>query len=83
MTEEKMMEAFGEKAFMLLTLRNKIVGIIGWQVENLISRTTDILIDPRLTFEEAIPAAYERDGAGFNATCNARHPSFLRLQSCR
>jgi dephospho-CoA kinase len=55
MTEEKVMEAFGEKAFMLLTLRNKIIGIIGWQVENLISRTTDILIDPRLTFEEAVP----------------------------
>ncbi len=57
MTEEKVMEAFGEKAFMLLTLRNKIIGIIGWQVENLISRTTDILIDPRLTFRRGRPPA--------------------------
>lgn len=55
MTEEKVMEAFGEKAFLLLTLRNKVVGIIGWQVENLIARTMDILIDPKLTFEDALP----------------------------
>jgi dephospho-CoA kinase len=55
MTEEKVMEAFGEKAFMLLTLGNKVVGIIGWQVENLISRTMDILIDPKLPAEQVIP----------------------------
>lgn len=72
MTEEKVMEAFGEKAFMLLTLRNKIIGIIGWQVENLISRTTDIFIDPRLTFEEATPLLMkEMESASRDLQCEA------------
>jgi dephospho-CoA kinase len=72
MTEEKVMEAFGEKAFMLLTLRNKIIGIIGWQVENLISRTTDIFIDPRLTFEEAVPLLMkEMESASRDLQCEA------------
>ena len=66
------MEAFGEKAFMLLTLRNKIIGIIGWQVENLISRTTEILIDPRLTFEEAVPMLIkEMEQASRDLQCEA------------
>jgi dephospho-CoA kinase len=72
MTEEKIMEAFGEKAFMLLTLRNKVVGIIGWQVENLISRTTDILIDPKLPGEEAIPLLMkEMEQASKDLQCEA------------
>ena len=72
MTEEKVMEAFGEKAFMLLTLRNKVVGIIGWQVENLISRTTDILLDPKLPAEEAIPLLMkEMETASRDLQCEA------------
>ncbi len=83
MTEEKVMEAFGEKAFMLLTLRNKIIGIIGWQVENLISRTTDILIDPRLTFEEAIPLLIkEMELASRDLQCEASL-LFIEADQCR
>jgi len=72
MTEEKVMEAFGEKAFMLLTLRNKVVGIVGWQVENLISRTTDIFIDPKLPSEDAIPLLIkEMEQASRDLQCEA------------
>ncbi len=41
------MEAFGDKAFLLLQLDNDLVGIAGWQVENLVARTTDLFLDHR------------------------------------
>jgi dephospho-CoA kinase len=47
------MEAFGEKAFMLLLKEEKLVGLAGWQVENLISRTTDFYIEPDIPLAEA------------------------------
>jgi dephospho-CoA kinase len=39
------MAAFGEKAFMILRFNKTPVGIAGWQVENLVARTTDFFID--------------------------------------
>ena len=40
------MEAFGDKAFLLLQLNSQYVGLAGWQVENLVARTTDLYIEP-------------------------------------
>ncbi|MHB8135994.1 MAG: dephospho-CoA kinase [Anaerolineaceae bacterium] len=54
-TRNDIMEAFGEKAFLLLRAGEKSVGILGWQVENLVSRTTDMLMEQGLQFEKAIP----------------------------
>jgi len=54
-TRNDVMEAFGEKAFLLLRAGEKSVGILGWQVENLVSRTTDMLMEQGLQFEKAIP----------------------------
>jgi dephospho-CoA kinase len=54
-THEQIMAAFGEKAFLLLRSGNKMTGIIGWQVENLVSRTTDIYLDPALPPATALP----------------------------
>src|SRR5690606_3880837 len=34
MNRDEVMEAFGEKAFLLLQLGDELVGIAGWQVEN-------------------------------------------------
>jgi dephospho-CoA kinase len=45
MTADNVMEEFGEKAYMLLQLDQKIVGLAGWQVENLVTRTTDIFLE--------------------------------------
>jgi dephospho-CoA kinase len=50
------MAAFGEKAFLLLYQDEKLVGLVGWQVENLVARTDDIYIDPKVHFREAINA---------------------------
>ncbi|NTW44451.1 MAG: hypothetical protein HGB14_08470 [Anaerolineaceae bacterium] len=49
------MEAFGEKAFLVLRAGEKSVGLLGWQVENLVSRTTDMLLDSALQIDKAIP----------------------------
>jgi len=54
MTVENVMEAFGEKAYMLLELDRKIVGLAGWQVENLVTRTTDIYLEEDLNQQKAL-----------------------------
>jgi dephospho-CoA kinase len=55
MTRDEVMEAFGDKAFLLLQLDNELVGIAGWQVENLVARTTDLYLDPKATADKALP----------------------------
>lgn len=45
MTSSDVMEAFGDKAYLLLHASGKLVGLAGWQVENLVARTTDLFLD--------------------------------------
>jgi dephospho-CoA kinase len=54
MSSEQVMEAFGDKAFLLLVLDNELVGLAGWQVENLVARTTDLYLDPRAAADKAL-----------------------------
>lgn len=54
-TKSDVLEAFGEKAFILLKKGKTPVGLIGWQIENLVARTTDILIDSSIYVDEALP----------------------------
>ena len=54
MSKLDVMEAFGDKAFMLLQLSNKFVGLAGWQVENLVARTTDLYIEPEHMGDKAL-----------------------------
>jgi len=53
-TSEDIMEAFGEKAFLFLKLDNQPVGIMGWQVENLVERTDEVYIDPGQSLTKAM-----------------------------
>jgi dephospho-CoA kinase len=55
MTQDEVMEAFGDKAFLLLQLDNDLVGILGWQVENLVARITDLFLDQRVAADQALP----------------------------
>jgi dephospho-CoA kinase len=55
MGSEHVMAAFGEKAFLLLRARDKLVGLVGWQVENLIAKVVDILLDPQISAAQALP----------------------------
>jgi dephospho-CoA kinase len=54
MTKLDVMEAFGDKAFLLLQLNDQIVGLAGWQVENLVARTTDLYIEPQHMSKKAL-----------------------------
>jgi dephospho-CoA kinase len=54
MTADNVMEEFGEKAYMLLELDQKIVGLAGWQVENLVTRTTDIFFEEYINLQKAL-----------------------------
>lgn len=47
------MEAFGEKAFLLLFRDEALVGLTGWQVENLVARVDDFYVDARVPLEDA------------------------------
>jgi len=53
-TEDDIMAAFGEKAFLLLKTGEQAVGLAGWQVENLVTRTTDLYLDPSVPLADAI-----------------------------
>lgn len=55
-TSEDIMAAFGEKAFLFLKLDGVPVGVVGWQVENLVERTDDVYIDPSQPLAKAMQA---------------------------
>ena len=55
MTKEEAMEAFGEKAFLLLFMDQSPVGVAGWQVENLVARITDLFLDHGIAADHALP----------------------------
>ena len=45
LSSDDVMASFGEKAYMLLQLQDQLVGIAGWQVENLVARTTELYME--------------------------------------
>jgi dephospho-CoA kinase len=53
LTRADIMAAFGEKAFLLLKSDERIVGLVGWQVENLVARTADVTIETGQSLDEA------------------------------
>ncbi len=59
MDSANVMEAFGEKAFFILESDQKLVGLAGWQVENLVTRTVDLCINPNLAPEAGLTALVE------------------------
>jgi len=70
--KDDIMAAFGEKAFLLLQAGPESLGVIGWQVENLVARTTDIVIDPNLPLDKALPAlVVEMERASKDLQCEA------------
>jgi dephospho-CoA kinase len=70
--KDDIMAAFGEKAFMLLQVGTNNIGVIGWQVENLVARTTDIVIDPSVPVTQALPLLItEMEKASKDLQCEA------------
>ena len=54
LTADDVMAQFGEKAYMLLQQNRELVGIAGWQVENLVVRTTDLYVEPGVDINTAL-----------------------------
>ena len=54
MTFHDVMEAFGEKAFLFLLKGKNIIGLLGWQVENLVARIDDLYIEPEIPIFKAM-----------------------------
>jgi dephospho-CoA kinase len=48
LTHEDIMAEFGEKAYLLLYQGSRLVGLVGWQVENLVARINEIFLDPSI-----------------------------------
>ena len=72
LNKDQVMEAFGDKAFLLLQLGGELVGIAGWQVENLVARTTDLYLDPRAAVDKALPLILaEVEKASSDLQCEA------------
>ncbi len=72
MAQADVMAAFGEKAFMLLQMGDKNVGIAGWQVENLVARTTEFFIDPAVNTEQGLKMLIsEVENASCDLQCEA------------
>ena len=59
MSPEDVMAAFGEKAFLLLKIDERLVGLAGWQVENLVARVSDVYLEPGLAMGEAVRVLME------------------------
>jgi dephospho-CoA kinase len=72
MTRADIMAAFGEKAFLLLKVEQNAMGILGWQVENLVARTTEIALDPALPPAQYLPVMIrEMEKASADLQCEA------------
>jgi len=72
MKKDDVMEAFGEKAFLLLQMNNELIGIAGWQVENLVARTDDLFLDPKAATDKALPLLiHEVERASSDLQCEA------------
>lgn len=56
MTKDDIMAAFGEKAYMLLLSEEEIIGLLGWQVENLITRVDDVMLNEGLALKNGLEA---------------------------
>ncbi len=54
LSSEDIMAAFGEKAFLFLKLDGQPVGLLGWQVENLVARTNDVYLDSSVSLFEGM-----------------------------
>lgn len=56
MTRGDVMAAFGEKAFLFLLRGEDLVGLLGWQVENLVARVDDVYIKTDVPLAAALKA---------------------------
>ncbi|HSV86492.1 MAG TPA: dephospho-CoA kinase [Levilinea sp.] len=72
LNQDDIMAAFGERAFLLLHTGDQLSGVMGWQVENLVARTTGVVLEPRLAPGKALPPLIEEmERASRDLQCEA------------
>jgi dephospho-CoA kinase len=59
MTRQDVMAAFGEKAYLTIERDSNLAGVVGWQVENLITRIDELHLEAGLPLDQAIPVVVE------------------------
>ena len=68
---EDIANRFGHVGFLLAEQNERIIGLLGWQVENLVVRVTDFLVlersDTRLTIGEPLVETMEEQAKDLNA----------------
>jgi dephospho-CoA kinase len=55
LSKQQVMDAFGDKAFLLMQGPNGLMGLAGWKVENLVARVDDINLQHGLPVPEHLP----------------------------
>jgi dephospho-CoA kinase len=71
-SSEDVMAAFGDKAYMLLRIDGQLVGLAGWQVENLVARTTELYMEDSLDPQKGLEALIrEVERASRDLQCEA------------
>jgi dephospho-CoA kinase len=78
MKPEDVMAQFGDKAYLLLKLNNNVVGLAGWQVENLVARTTDLYLENAVNPDKALDVLVkevERASGDLQAEASLLFPS--------
>jgi dephospho-CoA kinase len=72
MTGSDVMASFGEKAFLFLYQGEEIVGLLGWQVENLVARADDFYIEANVHLQNAMKVmTTEVENASKELQCEA------------
>ena len=72
LSPDDIMAAFSDKAFLLLTSNKELVGLAGWQVENLVSRSTELYLDPVIPTVPALKTLVtEVESASRDLQCEA------------
>lgn len=71
-SRDDIMAEFGEMAFLLLKADKQLIGLAGWQVENLVARTTQLYLDPKIPFSKGLKALMvELERASQDLQCEA------------
>ena len=72
LSHDDLVAQLGEKAFLLLYIEQNAMGMITWQVENLVARTTEITLDPLLSPAQYLPILiHEMEKASNDLQCEA------------
>ncbi len=60
LTRMDIMAAFGEKAYMLLRMEGNLVGVVGWQVENLVTRVDEVYFSDTVPLAQAVETIFPK-----------------------